>query len=80
MDLYRIIGELVEERGRLQRIIESIEAMASTDGKPTHAQTRLTKRRGRKSMDPAARREASTRMKLYWEKRRAAQTPEVTAH
>jgi hypothetical protein len=27
MDLYRIIGELVEERNRVQRIIESLEAM-----------------------------------------------------
>jgi hypothetical protein len=63
MDLYRIIGELVEERNRLQRIIESLEAMNEDTPKPRTA-------RGRKTMDDSARREVSKRMKLYWEKRR----------
>jgi hypothetical protein len=67
MDLYRIIGDLVEERNRLQRIIESLEAM---DGvAPKLARSRPAAR-GRKSMDHAARREVSERMKLYWAKRR----------
>ena len=68
MDLYRIIRDLVQERDRLQRIIESLEA---TD----HADKALArpkgKRRGRKSMDPTARVEVSERMKRYWEQRRA---------
>lgn len=67
MDLYRIIGDLVEERNRLQRIIESLEAMdevASGPARPHPAG------RGRKSMDQAARKEVSERMKLYWAKRR----------
>lgn len=67
MDLYRIIRELVEERNRLQRIIESLEAMADA---PVAVRTPV-KRRGRKSMDPAARQEVSERMKRYWENRRA---------
>ncbi len=69
MDLYRIIRELVEERDRLQRIIESLEGMNSA----AHPQTPATgKRRGRKSMDSAARSEVSERMKRYWARRRAA--------
>ena len=67
MDLYRIIGDLVEERNRLQRIIESLEAMDGIAGRPLRAPS---KRRGRKSMDGAARKEVSERMKLYWAKRR----------
>ena len=68
MDLYRIIRELVQERDRLQRIIESLEEM-----KPfgeVHARPE-SKRRGRKSMDNAARAEVSERMKRYWKQRRA---------
>jgi hypothetical protein len=63
MDLYRIIGELVEERNRLQRIIESLEAMNEDTPKPRPV-------RGRRTMDDSARSEVSKRMKLYWEKRR----------
>jgi hypothetical protein len=69
MDLYRIIRELVEERDRLQRIINSLEGMNSAG----HSQTPSKgKRRGRKSMDTAAREEVSERMKRYWARRRAA--------
>jgi hypothetical protein len=67
MDLYRIIGELVKERDRLQRIIESLESVEGTTDKP--GRVRRTAR-GRKSMDAAGRREVSERMKLYWAKRR----------
>jgi hypothetical protein len=67
MDLYRIIGDLVEERNRLQRIIESLEAMDGVPAKPAKARPAT---RGRKSMDNAARKEVSERMKLYWAKRR----------
>jgi hypothetical protein len=68
MELYRIIRELLQERDRLQRIIESLEEM-----KPA-GQVKLRpvrKRRGRKSMDRAAREEVSERMKRYWAQRRA---------
>jgi hypothetical protein len=68
MDLYRIISELVEERNRLERIIQSLE-----DINPSGMKTPLRppgKRRGRKSMDGDARLEVSARMKLYWAKRR----------
>jgi hypothetical protein len=66
MDLYRIISELVQERNRLEKIIQSLEGMM-----PGKAQIRPPgKRRGRKSMDRDARQEVSERMKLYWAKRR----------
>jgi len=67
MDLYRIIGDLVEERNRLQRIIESLEAMEGQTTKPARTPPAG---RGRKSMDHAARKEVSERMKQYWAKRR----------
>ena len=67
MDLYRIIRELVHERDRIQRIIESLEAV-KTPGKA--ARKPGGKRRGRKSMDNAARAEVSERMKRYWKQRR----------
>ena len=68
MDLYRVIAELVEERKRLERIIQSLESMDQTGMIAPPA----TKKRGRKSMDGAARRQVSERMKLYWAKRRGA--------
>jgi hypothetical protein len=68
MDLYRIIFELVQERNRLQRIIESLEKASAAKQQPASR-----KRRGRKTMDHAAREEVSERMKRYWAKRKAEQ-------
>jgi hypothetical protein len=67
MDLYRIINELLEERDRVNRIIESLEAM-SEDG----TVVKKLRKRGRKRMDASARKSVSLRMKQYWAKRRAA--------
>jgi hypothetical protein len=71
MDLYRIIRELVQERDRLQRIIESLEEMKPSGKTQVHPDRN---RRGRKSMDRAARNEVSERMKRYWAQRKADQT------
>jgi hypothetical protein len=68
MDLYQIIEELLRERNRIQGIIESLERMNSD---PKIVGSGMRKRRGRKSMDPAARQEVSARMKRYWAKRHA---------
>jgi hypothetical protein len=76
MDLYRIIGDLVEERNRLQRIIESLEAMDGVAPAPTKPRSTG---RGRRSMDRAARQEVSERMKQYWAKRRGDTGPESAA-
>ena len=65
-DLYRIIRELVDERNKLDRIISSIEQMILS-GETSEP---VLKRRGRKSMDSAARKQVSERMKRYWAKRR----------
>jgi hypothetical protein len=75
MDLYRIIFELVQERDRLQKIIESLESMDPDAEPPSRAPI---KRRGRKSMDRAAREEVSARMKRYWAKRRAQEREQGT--
>jgi hypothetical protein len=66
MDLYRIILELVQERKRIQRLIESLENANRGERPPAPG-----KRRGRKTMDRAAREEVSARMKRYWAKKRA---------
>jgi hypothetical protein len=70
MDLYRIIRELVTERDRVMQLIRSLEehSGAARSGPRT-----MAKRRGRKSMDRAAREQVSERMKRYWETRRAEQ-------
>jgi hypothetical protein len=69
MDLYRIINELLEERNRVNRIIESLESMEE-DG--TGLEPVKKRRRGRKRMDASARKNVSIRMKQYWAKRRAS--------
>jgi len=74
MDLYRIIYDLVQERNRIQRIIESLESMNPGFSAKNLRRTEPRKRRGRKSMDPAARAEVSERMKRYWAKRRTEPT------
>jgi len=66
MDLYRIINELLEERDRVNRIIESLELMTE-EGPPV----KTPRKRGRKRMDASARKSVSLRMKQYWAKRRA---------
>jgi hypothetical protein len=66
MDLDAIIRELLDERKRLDRLIQALEQdRTEFPDKPAKS------RRGRKSMDGPARREVSERMKLYWAKRRA---------
>jgi hypothetical protein len=65
-DLYKIIRELVDERNKLDRIIDSIEQMILS-GETSEP---ILKRRGRKSMDSVARKQVSERMKRYWAKRR----------
>jgi hypothetical protein len=73
MDLYRVIFELVQERNRLQQIIESLESLSSGGEAPARGNG---KRRGRKAMDEKAREEVSARMKRYWARRRAGQSGE----
>jgi hypothetical protein len=67
VDLYRIIDDLVQERDRLARIIQSLEGMTPAGTAPDRPPG---KRRGRKFMDMTARQEVSERMKLYWAARR----------
>jgi hypothetical protein len=66
MDLDGIIQQLLDERKRLDRIIQALEEPGSggTVEKPVKS------RRGRKSMDGPARQEVSERMKQYWAKKR----------
>ena len=66
MDLDGIIQQLLDERKRLDRIIQALEepGWGGAVEKPSKS------RRGRKSMDGPARQEVSARMKQYWAKKR----------
>ena len=82
MDLYRIIDALIDERNRIDRIIQSLDG----DGKLSRGNVRARKnpgsrrkRPGRKSMDAHARREVSERMKRYWAHRRGEESSSVVA-
>ena len=69
MDLIKALRELHEEKRRLDRVIDALEASQRVlaGGKPKRA------RRGRKSMSPEERLAVSRRMSSYWAARRAQQ-------
>jgi hypothetical protein len=69
MDLSKIIGELLRDKEKLERVIASLEGLQALK---VDENVPLRKRRGRKSMSPEERREVSTRMKKYWANRLAA--------
>ncbi|MEZ5401545.1 MAG: hypothetical protein R2729_17870 [Bryobacteraceae bacterium] len=62
MDLRKAIDDLIDEKRRLEKAIECLEAMET--GRPSGG------RRGRKGMDESERREVSARMKRYWAEQR----------
>jgi vacuolar-type H+-ATPase subunit H len=76
MDLDWIIRELLQERDRVDRLIQALEEPRRGRGSAAAPKTR----RGRKSMDGAARKEVSERMKQYWAKRREQQTEEASSN
>ena len=69
MDLYKAIRDLYAEKEKLERVIASLEELQRT-AEAGPALPQGSKRRGRKSMSSAERREVSARMKKYWAGRR----------
>ncbi|MGD0496870.1 MAG: hypothetical protein ABSC23_00375 [Bryobacteraceae bacterium] len=69
MDLYKVIQELYGEKGKLERVIASLEELQRTAGAASELLPTLN-RRGRKSMPADERAEVSERMKRYWAARR----------
>jgi hypothetical protein len=67
MELTATIEELRREKEKLERVIALLEELQATVAVAAPQQ----KRRGRKSMSPAERREVSARMKRYWAARLA---------
>jgi hypothetical protein len=67
MDLDAIIRELLAEHKKLDNLIRTLEKKGPGGAGPQ------PKRRGRKFMDSAGRREVSERMRQYWAKRREQQ-------
>ncbi|MCX6590686.1 MAG: hypothetical protein NTZ56_04095 [Acidobacteria bacterium] len=69
MDLYKTIRELLDERNRIDSLINRLESMQH---QTIAAQARKgpPKRRGRKQMSESERKEVSERMRKYWETRR----------
>lgn len=72
MELHKLILKLRAERAKLDEILASLEHLEKTT-KTGEARKAVRKRRGRKSMDEAARKEVSERMKRYWGARRQQQ-------
>jgi len=68
LDLYKTIQTLHAERERLTKLIAHLEHLETSKVKPSQKGQR---RRGRKRMSEAEKREVSDRMKKYWEARRA---------
>ena len=69
MELDTLIRKLSEERAKLDSVIESLEMLRKAVNETAK---KLGKKRGRKFMDEAGRKEVSERMKKYWAARRAA--------
>jgi hypothetical protein len=65
MDLYKVIQDLYEEKGKLERVIASLEELQRTAG-TIGEMIPAVSRRGRKSMPEEERVEVSERMKRYW--------------
>jgi len=70
MELPILLEKLRAERAKLDDIIASLEGLDAT---MAEARKVVRKKRGRKSMDEAGRKEVSERMKKYWASRRARQ-------
>ena len=73
MDVVKALGELYEEKKRLDSAIAALEAKQFQDAGNTQA----SRRRGRKSMSDDERRAVSQRMAEYWAARKASQRPEI---
>jgi len=77
MNLHKTLQELYAQREKLERVIASLEGLQlpadATSGQPVTG-----KRRGRKSMGAAERREVSARMRKYWALRRKNRDAEPT--
>ena len=69
MDLQKTIQDLYAEKGKLERVIASLEELQRAAAANSNVMGR-TKRRGRKSMGSDERQEVSERMKNYWASRR----------
>jgi hypothetical protein len=78
MDLNKAIQELYAEKGRLERVIASLEELQRSAG-AVPALTGGVKRRGRKFMGPQERQEVSDRMKKYWAARRKERQKHASA-
>ena len=70
MDLYKTIQILHAERERLTKLIAYLEHLKTSKAEPSRLKPQ--RRRGRKRMSEAERREVSERMKKYWEARKGS--------
>lgn len=77
MDVYKAIRTLYDEKKRLDRLIESLEALQARGEGPEIR--KAPARRGRKRMSSEERQEVSDRMKKYWAARRQNSAPSTPA-
>ena len=73
-----IIRKLYEEREHLDRLIATMRQIQSSAALRTET-IKVSKRRGRKSMDIAERRQVAERMRNYWAARKVTVSPQPAA-
>ena len=73
MDVYKAIRTLYDEKKRLDKLIESLEALQERNA--VAEVRRLPARRGRKRMSAEERQQVSERMRKYWAARRGQKSP-----
>jgi hypothetical protein len=78
MRIDNIIRKLYKEREHLDRLIATMRQIQSSAALRTET-IKVSKRRGRKSMDIAERRQVAERMRNYWAARRATVRPQAVA-
>jgi hypothetical protein len=79
VDLFKALRALYDEREKLDRVIASLEELQRRAALHAAEQPVQPKRRGRKFMDEASRKQVSERMKAYWAARRAAMPDDASA-
>jgi hypothetical protein len=72
MDTTRLIRNLRDEKGRIERAIASLEALSGDSTGRQTTRTAGANKPGRRKMSPAARKRISEMMKKRWAARRKA--------
>lgn len=70
-DFSQLLRDLHDEKARLDRVIATLEELATVRSANGEGGAAVRSRRGRKGMNDEERKEVSERMRKYWASRRA---------